>query len=452
MKREVLVLGGGFSGLAAGVSGSFPVFEATDRPGGICASYYLKLGDAERLARPPSDGEAFRFEFGGGHWIWGADALVKRYFQSFSAIRFYRRSAAVFLPSQGVFIPYPLQHNLRYLRPGLAKQCLSEIQEASQKPVEATTMSEWFEAYFGKTLCELFFHPFHRLYTSGLSELIAPQDPSKSPVNLELVTKGAFEEVPEVGYNNTFFYPVNGLDSLVRGLSHQCSVHYEKRVVAINIAERTVKFSDGEERPYDYLLSSIPLNNVLQLCGNPIPDQPDPYTSVLVLNMAATRTRNTPNYHWVYIPQSRGDFHRVGFYDNVDQHFLPVSMRDTGGFVSIYVEKALRGGQLMTSEQKERFVYDAVAQLNEWQWVGEVLATDLTFVDVAYTWPLPRSTWRGKALETLRSHNIIQIGRYGTWAVDLKEQGIVHSLVSGLLVGVLFREMRKVKLQNEQDH
>ena len=68
---DALILGGGMTGLAAGWASGLPVYEADTAPGGICSSYYIRPGSQERLHRPPEDGEAYRFEIGGGHWIFG---------------------------------------------------------------------------------------------------------------------------------------------------------------------------------------------------------------------------------------------------------------------------------------------------------------------------------------------------------------------------------------------
>ena len=71
-----IVLGAGVSGLAVGMASGAPVFEAADGPGGLCSSYYVRPDGSERSERPPADGEAYRFELGGGHWIFGGDPDV----------------------------------------------------------------------------------------------------------------------------------------------------------------------------------------------------------------------------------------------------------------------------------------------------------------------------------------------------------------------------------------
>ena len=70
------------------------------------------------------------------------------------------------------------------------------------------------EQSFGATLCEMFFFPFHELYTSSLYKRIAPQDDYKSPVDLSIAIRGAFKDAASVGYNVTYVYPKEGLNIL----------------------------------------------------------------------------------------------------------------------------------------------------------------------------------------------------------------------------------------------
>ncbi len=37
--NKTFIIGAGFTGLGAGLISGFKIFEASDRPGGICASY-----------------------------------------------------------------------------------------------------------------------------------------------------------------------------------------------------------------------------------------------------------------------------------------------------------------------------------------------------------------------------------------------------------------------------
>lgn len=432
MKQQDLILGGGVSGLAVGYASGLPVYEAQEYPGGICCSYYMRPGSAQRLHAPPADGEAYHFEIGGGHWLFGGEPAVLQFIQSLVSVSRYERKSAVFFPDSRTFVPYPLQNHLRFLGPELASKALAEM---SARPGQFSTMKQWLLQHFGPTLCELFFFPFHQLYTSGLYDRIAPQDAYKSPVDLKLVRQGAAQNPPPVGYNATFLYPTQGLDALARRLAEKCQMHYGKCAVKIDPLAREVHFADGSSVGYRRLISTLPLSTMMQMTGLTVPSQPDPSTAVLVVNIGAVRAETCPDLHWLYLPSSRAGFHRVGFYSAVDRLFLPRSARDRGDRVSIYVERAYPTGEKPSDQQIAQFCQAVVKELQDWGFIQQAEVVDPTWIDVAYTWSWPDSTWKDQAIKTLQEHDIIPVGRYGRWIF----QGIADSIRDGLELGRNFR-------------
>ncbi len=430
-KKHILILGAGMTGLAAGYVSGADVYEATENPGGICSSYYVRPGSERKLASIQNDEEAYRFEIGGGHWIFGGDPLVLRFIRSLTPVKSYMRRSSVYFPDRDLFVPYPIQNHLRFLGQKITAQVLQEITVETQSYDQIATMDKWLKANFGPTLYELFFKPFHELYTAGLFRKIAPQDAYKTPVDLSLVIRGAFDDVPQVGYNVSFVYPIEGLNVLAQRMAERCKIHYGKRVVKIDVESREVYFEDGTSEAYEELISTLPLNRVMEMTGLDVGEPPDPATSVLVVNIGAKKGPNRPSEHWLYIPKSRAGFHRVGFYSNVDVSFLPASSRERQDRVSIYVEKAYREGDKPSEAQIALLCRDVVVELQEWGWIGEVEVVDPTWIDVAYTWSRPGSKWRQKALKTLEEHNIYQVGRYGRWVF----QGIAESIKDGLMAG-----------------
>jgi protoporphyrinogen oxidase len=442
---ETVIIGAGMTGLAAGIASGFPVYEAEPSPGGICSSYYIRPGSLERLPEAPSDGDAYRFEVGGGHWIFGGDPAVSRLIRSLAPVTSYQRRSSVYLTQQARYIPYPIQNHLGYLEKGVAANALAEMALASD--AQPTTMAQWQRHYFGQTLYDLFFAPFHRLYTAGLWEQIAPQDAYKSPVDLANVIRGAFESTTSVGYNTRFVYPTEGLNVLAGRLAERCDVRHGKRVVRIDPLRKEIIFEDGTSASYQTLVSTLPLNVMLQLSGLTVESRPDPFTSVLVLNIGAKKGDRCPDDHWLYLDGSESGFHRVGFYSNVDASFLPASSRIDQGRVSIYVERAYPGGARPGRREIERYSASAAAELQRWGFIDEVEVLDSSWVEVAYTWSWPHSRWKQQALSILAQHDIEQVGRYGRWIF----QGIADSIRDGLYVGAAVansatatREIRKV--------
>jgi protoporphyrinogen oxidase len=421
------------TGLATGLVSGYRIFETVDQPGGICSSYYIRPGETQRLPNVSQDGEMYRFEIGGGHWIFGGDPAVLRFMRALVPMKSYARRSSVYFGHQSCYVPYPLQNHLGHLGKEVAVKALAEIASASK--ATPATMADWLEQSFGETLTGLFFAPFHELYTAGLWRRIAPQDAYKSPVDFSLALRGAFDTTPPVGYNTTFLYPVGGLNTLAQRMVERCQVHYGKRVMRVDVRHKEIHFVDGSGVRYDDMISTLPLNRMMEVTDLEIDAEPDPYTSVLVLNIGATKGPGCPDDHWLYIPQSRSGFHRVGFYSNVDTSFLPKSSQELNDRVSIYIERAYVGGQKPSEQEIQAYVDAVVQELREWGFIQEVEVVDPTWIDVAYTWSWPGSNWRTKALKRLDEHGIVMVGRYGRWVF----QGIAESIAHGLMVGATFK-------------
>jgi hypothetical protein len=158
---------------------------------------------------------------------------------------------------------------------------------------------------------------------------------------------------------------------------------------------------------------------------------PDPFTSVLVLNIGAEQGATCPDVHWQYEPDAKSGFHRIGFYSNVDRSFLPRNCRESDRGVALYVERAFLAGAALSLDEVTGYSATVVAELQDRDYIGEVHAIDPSWVEVAYTWQLPGSTWREQAIAALAADGIHQAGRYGRWHF----QGIADSVREGLEVG-----------------
>jgi protoporphyrinogen oxidase len=426
MTHRCYILGAGVTGLGAARVSGLTVYEAQTSPGGICASYYAKQGSTLTTAEQSDTANCYRFEIGGGHWIFGGDPAVIMLLRSLAVMRSYERQAAIFFPKWKLLVPYPLQYHLRYLEQEIGCKALNEVVNTRSSTVR--TLAEWLEQSFGPTLTELFFGPFHKLYTAGLWDRIAPQDGYKTPVDCNLVIKGALGQVEQSGYNTSFLYPEAGLDALCSRLAEGSHIEYGYRVVRVDVKRKELEFANGRGVFYDTLISTLPLNQMINLAGLDVAEEPDPYTSVLVLNIGARRGTQCPNAHWVYVPTSHSGFHRIGFYSNVDPAFLPTP---TDGRVSLYVERAFQNGDRPSAAEVDTYVKSVIQELREWEFIDEVEVVSPTWIDIAYTWSLPGSQWRKTALTLFARNDILMVGRYGRWHF----QGIADSIRDGLVVG-----------------
>lgn len=422
MKQADIILGAGITGLSAGFERQIDIFEATGFAGGICRSYYATRRGKILPAR--TDKETYRFEQGGGHWIFGTKSRSLQWIRQRCRVRWHNRRAQVFLPRHNLTVPFPLQNNLRFLPGEIKEKILKEIR--AKRKTKTATLADWLMSHFGETLCDIFFFPFHERYTNGLFHDVAPEDLYKTPCNKQTILAGAQRAIPPSGYNDRFIYPEDGLDTLVRGLAGGCSINYNKKAVKIKLKTKEVFFKDGSSVPFHRIFSTLPLSQVVTMAGLDT-GEPDPHTSVLVLNLGATKGPRCPDAHWVFVPQSKSGFHRIGFYSQVTPSFLPASLRKNRDAVSLYVEKSFPGNRQPTKQQLKKTTENIITELKEWGIISEVEVCSPTWIPVAYTWRKPGSRWAEDSIKTLARHGIIPIGRYGRW----RFQGIAQSMEEG---------------------
>ena len=427
-----VILGAGVTGIAAARTSGGVVYEAAHHPGGLCSTYSLSPGSSERQHGVAKE-DAYRFEPGGGHWIFGGAPEVLALIGALTPVERRERRSAVYFPEQGLYVPYPLQDHLDHLPESLAARVRSE---QGGEAGEAETLTQWLTQRFGDTLCQLFFHPFHQLYTAGLCDRIAPQEAGKSLAPRAAAIAGAAPATASRGYNASFVVPAEGLDSLVRRLAARTRIEYAKRAMRIDPGARQIEFSDGTFVGYDRLISTLPLDQTLAMAGLRVDVPPDPHTSVLVLNIGARRGPACPEQHWIYVPGSRSGFHRIGFYDNVDVSFLPAAYRSERSRVALYVERAFAGGARPDDSEVRRYAASVVDELASWGFIGLPEVVDASWVETAYTWSWPGSDWRALALRRLEAHGVEPVGRYARWHF----QGIADSIRDGLRAGSLLRE------------
>lgn len=428
-------MGAGATGLAAGMESGFPVFEASETPGGICSSYYVSRDGETISSRRRADEDDYRFEIGGGHWIFGGDDETIGFMDSLAPLRSYERRSSVWFPETQTTVPFPIQFHLSHLPGPMKAKAFEEILSAGNGG--GVTLKEHVTTRFGSTLTDLFFGPFHKAYTAGLYEKIVPQDEYKSPLDIELVRRGYSGEDIAAGYNVKFKYPTMGLGTLFQRMARKCDIRYAHRVVKIDVKTREIHLSSGESHPFDSIISSLPLSTMATLTGLGTVAEADPHTSVLVVNIGGKRGFQCPSDHWVYVPSARSGVYRIGFYSNVDKDFLPTSIRKRGECVSIYAESAFTADSVLSDSERVAIAQRVVEELIAWRFLEQAEVVHPTWIDVAYTWRMPGSRWKERLLEALESCAIHQTGRYARWQF----QGIAESIREGRKAGKRMREL-----------
>jgi protoporphyrinogen oxidase len=413
---SVVILGGGLTGISTALHLKRPwvLFEREPGLGGLAVTREKNGYHFDRT----------------GHWLHLRDQGMKDLVAQVlpGQMAQVERKARIF--SQGVTTLYPFQANLYGLPPEVVKECLLGVIEAklaSASGPEPKNFEEYCLRHFGAGISKHFMIPYNeRLWGVSPKEITAAWCSRFVPLpNLEQVVAGAVgADAGALGYNATFSYPKQGgirtfsaalarrLDpARVRTSASADQVDYQAREVRVG----------GERVPYSALVSTLPLPELLRrMHGLPKPIEEHASklrcTTLRYLDLA-TRSRPPADWHWVYVPEKRFPFYRVGIYSNA-----VASMASAGGG-SFYVELADREP---VSEATLRASAQGLAEMGAIVSPDDVLFADPREIDYAYVVFDDNYYAATSAIFAfLESHAIYSRGRYGSWTYNAMEDSLL---------------------------
>jgi protoporphyrinogen oxidase len=415
-RKAVAILGAGLTGLSASLHLSragvtHRIFEREAVPGGHAVT---------------SEEAGFRFDRT-GHLLHLRDpdmqVLASQLLRPEQYRKIQRRSAVY---SHGVYTRYPFQANTFGLPPEVAYECLAGFLAAhfAPSPAEPKSFEDFCRVHFGDGISKHFMLPYNaRLWGVAASEVTCDWCQRFVPLpKLEDVLRGAVgAQAPELGYNSNFWYPELGIGTFSAALAEQTPVELSRAPRAIDLARRVLRFDD-EEVPFDVLLSSVPLPTLLRLLST-LPER---------VAQAAARLRCThlhyldlglrvpnPNpYHWIYVPEDKYPFYRVGCYSHFSDKLAPA------GKSSLYVELVER--RATSPERALASVLPGLRELGLLRSEHDIELSRLRTIDHAY---VIYDRDHRAALDViepfLAEQRIISSGRYGAWNYSSMEDALL---------------------------
>jgi protoporphyrinogen oxidase len=413
---QVVILGGGLTGISAAIHLRRPwvLFEKEPHMGGLAVT-------RER------DGYYFDRT---GHWLHLRDDGMKKLVAETlpEQMVLVERKARIF--SQGVTTLYPFQANLYGLPPEVVKECLLGVIEAKLKgadAVEPRNFEEYCLRHFGSGISKHFMIPYNeRLWGVSPREITAAWCSRFVPLpNLEQVVSGAVgANAGALGYNATFMYPKQGgiqtFSAALAGRLDRARVHTGSALDSLDYEHREVVVG-GERVPYSAVVATLPLPELLKRMVG-LPKDIEAHASRLRCTTLryldlATRSRPPAEWHWVYVPEKKYPFYRVGIYSNA----VPAMAAPGGG--SFYVELADRGP---VSETTIRESAQGLTEMGAIASPEDVLFADAREIDYAYVVFDEHYYAATKAIFTfLESHAIYPRGRYGSWTYNSMEDSLL---------------------------
>lgn len=329
--------------------------------------------------------------------------------------------------SNGTYTRYPFQANTFGLPPAVAYECLHGFLQAhfaKDKP-PPKNFEEFCLQSFGEGISRHFMIPYNcRLWGVHPSEITADWCSRFVPLpKLEDVVAGAVGlNDRELGYNTKFVYPRLGIGALSEGLARAVPQTELRRAPrAIDWRRREVHFEDETVR-YEALVSSVPLTALVGLLVDPPGAVAEAAaklrcTHLYYLDVALNGPCQKP-LHWVYVPEAKYPFYRVGCYSNFSPAMAPP------GKACLYVELADR-----SPPDLSRLVPEVAAGLAEMGLVDvpeAVRFARLRRIDHAYV-IFDHAYF--SALEVIRPFlagaNVVSTGRYGGWNYSSMEDALL---------------------------
>jgi protoporphyrinogen oxidase len=430
---KIVILGAGPTGLGAAYRlqelgyRNWAIYERNNYVGGLATSFM--------------DDAGFTYDIGGhvmfSHYKYFDDLVDKLLGDDYTEIM---REAWVWMMDR--FVPYPFQNNIQYLPREVVLECVLGLLEAQRNPEavqQAATFDDLIDAQFGAGIAKHFMkpynfkvwaHPITHMSRDWLGERVALP-------SLERILTNIIMEKPDKGWgpNNKFKYPLYGgtgglYTPFVKYIRD--NLYLDKSAIYIDQQAKQVHFSDGEVVDYDLLLSTMPLDLLVQKLHAPPTEIVEAtrglhHSSGLIIGVGIQRP--TPSEKcWLYFPEPSSPFYRVTYLSNYSPNIVP----DPNHFLLL--------SETSYSEHKpedKSTIVDRVIQgflntkLIEPEDLDRIASTYL--IDVDYSYPVPtldRNSALGTIQPYLMQNGIYSRGRFGAWEYEIGNMD--HSVMQGV--------------------
>lgn len=418
---DIVIIGAGISGLALAskLKGAAVILEQGTRAGGLCSSV-------------SSGGYTFDHS---GHFLHVRDRAVLADITAKLGRNLARVERNAWIRDAGVYVPFPYQANLHALPPKERRVCLEAARRRPDCGGETPDFLAWSLCNFGSGITSRFMRPYNeKLWTVPAASLTTEwTGPFVPRPTIEEIEQGAVQpHSKRYGYNAEFRYPKRGgCQAIVDAFALAApQAYFNQRVTSVDLKRRRVTTDSDTTFDFRRLVSTMPLPELLS-CITDLPPKIRlaarklKWNSVMCVNLGIRRSGSAlfaGGRHWIYFPEKRYPFYRVGFYSNIAPSMAPVNCG------SLYAEISSRPGELPDPRKCAASVERNLRKLGilgRGDLVQETVCLPMPFAYVIF------DKSRGAALETiipwLEKRGVSLLGRYGAWEYSFMERSIIDA-------------------------
>lgn len=414
MKIKNLIIGAGITGLTLAnyLKDDYLIVEKDNEVGGYCKTHYK--GN-------------FVWDYAGHFFHFKTDEFKTKFMNSLKKDDYVTQNKKTYIYFDDKLIDYPFQMNIHQLEKEKFIECLYDLFNKEEKN-DYDNFLDMLYGKFGKSITEMFLKPYNeKLYACDLTTLDKDAMGRFFPyADIHSIIKN-MKQSTNSSYNNTFMYPKKGaqviIDILLENINKK-NIKLNTTVVEIDSKNKKVKLSDGSVIEYDNLINTIPYNQFLKLFNLKEYDELSEkltYNKVLVFNLGFNKKSKYNKEHWIYIPDKKINFYRIGFYDNILNSDKLSMYIEIGYPKDFNVSKEEINTQLnKTIENLSKMkVIDKSFKLEEYEYI---------LMDPAYVHIDTKNEIKvKKIMERMTNNNIYSIGRYGNWTYCSMEDCMVEA-------------------------
>ena len=414
-----MILGAGLTGLSFSYySGrNIPLFEMESCAGGLIRTQ--KVGK-------------YKFDLAPHLLHFRSETIRKLVLEELNLnVTSHTRKARIYFEKK--LIPYPFELNLNQISAEIRDDCIVGLNSidanirSNEKSIRSGSYHDYALKAFGPGIANHYLLPYNRkIWDTDPKEMNCEWMRMLPTADLEKIRNNAFfENMDEFGYNTEFYYPSEGgMQDLADLLSHKLSNLYLKhKAVSIDVEKKVVIFENGREERYKTLISTLPLNQLVQLTArqNMIKQAELLISTAVTVVNVVVKGAVPEGVHWIYFPNKDLDFFRV----SLPKNYFPNCAPDNEHIISVEVSNRKK---IMDIELLEKKIIDQLKLTNVFE-IKEVVFCHTDVLPSAYCiYDTARAEIVKNLSDELESFGIFSSGRYGKWEYSAMQDALTYGL------------------------
>jgi protoporphyrinogen oxidase len=393
---------------------NWQVVESRNKPGGHAGSEV--------------DPQGFTWDEG-GHVVFSHYGEFDRLLQEVMGEDVYDHERSSYIRFDDRWVPYPFQNNLRYLPDEIEYECVLGLIEAPGGDPKMD-FATWMETVFGGGITHHFMRPYNFKVWATPPERMASQwiGERVSVVDFTRVLRNIVFEDDDVawGPNNKFVFPAEGgTGEIYRRLALTLGsdrIFYNRRMVELDSERKRIKFEDGSEDEYDYLVSTMPLDLLVRSmvhCPEDVRRGAEEleHNGVYIVGIGYEAPLKDDK-SWMYFPQNHAPFYRATNFAKYSSANVPSG--DTARYCAYMTEISYSRYKPESRDGLEERVEQGLRAGGVIE--GRPSVASAHVIDADYAYPVPtltRDAALAKIQPWLMEHGIYSRGRFGSWKYEI---------------------------------